>query len=332
MKVLITGAAGSLGRRLVEKLSSDSRFEIFATDIKTDPFHVIKKLDNNLNYFQSDLTDQKFDQWVRDVKPNKIIHLASILQLSPKMTRDRAYKIDVLATKKLIQTSVEIGVDKLIVTSSGAAYGYYPENKNIITEQREPKGNQDYFYSAHKAEVEGILASYRKEQPQLKQIVFRPGAILGPDFEGPILDLFNQKIITGLIGYPGPFNFIWSEDVVDFMIEGVVSDITGEFNIAGDGSLTMAEIAKKLDKPYLSLPAPLIQLALAIAKPLGLTQFGPEQVKFIKYRPVLSNDKIKQQFQHQPRYSSAEVLEHYLSYNNTDSKRIDLTEKEVSGD
>jgi len=78
----------------------------------------------------------------------------------------------------------------------------------------------------------------------------------------------------------------------------------------------MAQIAKKLNKFYLPLPAGLIQLALAIAKPLGLTQYGPEQVKFIKFRPVLSNEKIKRCFHHQPRYNSEQVIDAFLEQDN----------------
>jgi len=311
MKILVTGAAGSLGQGLIKKLIADNSIEVFATDIKPDPF--LHK--DNLHYMVYDLRDPKLTDWINEIKPDQIIHLASILQISATMSREQAYEIDVRATKKLLETCVALKVKKIIVTTSGAVYGYFEENKNIITEQRPPKGNKDYFYSAHKAEVESIMAEYRKKQPQLKQLIFRPGAILGPNFEGPVVNLFQQKLITGLIGYPGPFNFIWSEDVIDWIIEGLNSDITGEYNVAGDGILSMKEIAQKLNKFYLALPAWLIQLILFIAKPLGLTQYGPEQVKFIKFRPVLSNEKIKASFKHQPRYNSNEVIDAFLEAN-----------------
>lgn len=308
MKILITGAAGSLGRLLINQLSKLSKKTIYATDIKNNPFE-----DNqSIVYKQFDLRQQDFFDWVSDVKPNKIIHLASILQISASMPREQAYEIDVVATKKLLELSVSIGVEKFIVTTSGAAYGYFPENKNIITEDRPTKGNADYFYSAHKAEVELLMAQFRENHAELKQIVFRPGAILGPNFEGPIVDFFKQKIITGVFGYPGPFNFIWAEDVVAYLIEGLTTDITGQYNIAGDGEMSMAEIAKELKKPYIPLPALLIQTVLAFAKPLGLTQYGPEQVKFIKYRPVMSNKKIKKHFNHQPTLNSIQALRAYL--------------------
>ncbi len=318
MKILITGAAGCLGSRIVNTLSSlthtntqGDEIEVFATDIKENPFNEAA----NLTYQRFDLRSKEFALWLEKIKPDKIVHLASILQISKQMTRAMAHEIDVVATKKLLEQSVKLGVGKFIVTTSGAAYGYYPENKNIINEDRATKGNSDYFYSAHKAEVEALMAQYRTNHPELKQVVFRPGAILGPDFNGPVVNLFQQKMIVGLMGYPGPFNFIWSEDIVDYIIEALTTEVTGEYNIAGDGTLSMRDIAKRLHKPYLALPPWLIQGVLAIAKPLGLSQYGPEQVKFIKYRPVLANDKIKKAFNHQPRYSSKQVLDAFLSLN-----------------
>ncbi len=336
MKILITGAAGCLGRQLVEKIIRQTNHIVYATDVKADPFSGLglspgsqshlPASDQRLFYQQLDVRDQSFIDWVSDCAPNAVVHLASILQISEQMPRETAYEIDVLGTERLLKACVKAKVSKFIVTTSGAAYGYYPENKHIITEERQTCGNADYFYSAHKAAVEQLMKRYRGSHPELQQIVFRPGAILGPDFSGPVVNLFQQKIITGLMGYPGPFNFIWSEDVVDYIIEGLESDITGQFNMAGDGTLSMKAIAQHLGKPYLALPAGLIQAALAIAKPLGLSQYGPEQVKFIKFRPVLANDKLKTTFAHQPRYNTEQTLDTFLN-----SQQIS-TQQDVAGD
>ena len=59
------------------------------------------------------------------------------------------------------------------------------------------------------------------------------------------------------------------------------------------------------------LPAGLLQGALAVLKPLGLTQYGPEQIDFLRYRPVLLNTRLKTVFGYTPRYTSAEVFEIY---------------------
>ena len=57
------------------------------------------------------------------------------------------------------------------------------------------------------------------------------------------------------------------------------------------------------------LPAGLVGVALSILKRLGLTQYGPEQVNFLRYRPVLDNRRLKEEFGYVPRKTSAEVFE-----------------------
>ena len=46
-------------------------------------------------------------------------------------------------------------------------------------------------------------------------------------------------------------------------------------------------------------------------RPLRLSQYGPEQVDFLRYRPVLSNARLKEEFGYAPQLSSTEVFERY---------------------
>jgi len=46
-------------------------------------------------------------------------------------------------------------------------------------------------------------------------------------------------------------------------------------------------------------------------RPLGLSRYGLEQVDFLRYRPVLSNEKLKSEFGFTPRMTSAEVFDYY---------------------
>jgi UDP-glucose 4-epimerase len=64
-----------------------------------------------------------------------------------------------------------------------------------------------------------------------------------------------------------------------------------------------------LGKPVRTLPAGLIKAALALAHPLRLSRYGPEQVRFLQYRPVLANDALKRDFGYTPELSSAEVFD-----------------------
>jgi UDP-glucose 4-epimerase len=81
--------------------------------------------------------------------------------------------------------------------------------------------------------------------------------------------------------------------------------------VAGDGKLTIFEIAQRLGKTCRVLPAPLLQSALWALKKLNLTQYGPEQLDFLRYRPVLLNTRLKEVFGYTPKLTSAQVFDLY---------------------
>ena len=71
----------------------------------------------------------------------------------------------------------------------------------------------------------------------------------------------------------------------------------------------MREIAQILGKPYIALPPTLVAAALAVAKPLGLSRYGPEQVRFLMHRPVLANRRLVQQFGYRPQKTTRDVFD-----------------------
>ena len=60
------------------------------------------------------------------------------------------------------------------------------------------------------------------------------------------------------------------------------------------------------------IPAPVVKYGLFTLKRLGLSQYGEEQVGFLRYRPVLSNEKLKKEFGYVPMKTSLEVFEYYM--------------------
>ena len=68
-----------------------------------------------------------------------------------------------------------------------------------------------------------------------------------------------------------------------------------------------------MGKPYLPLPAWLLTGALTVLETLALTRYGPEQVDFLRYRPVLANRRLKEEFGYTPRKTSAQVFDLYWS-------------------
>lgn len=311
--VLITGAGGYIGRQVVVALSRKYQKDlaaIVATDIReVSPRDRLEGVD----YHTLDIRSPELRDILKKYHIDTVVHLAAIVTPGRKSDRQFEYSVDVLGTKNVLDASVGAGVRKLIVTSSGAAYGYYHDNPDQLDEQDALRGNPEFAYSDHKRQVEEMLAQYRDSHPGLKQLIFRPGTILGPTADNQITALFEKPVILGLRGSGSPFVFIWDRDVVACILKGIWEDVTGIFNMAGDGVISMREIAALLGKPYISLPVWLVQFALFVLKKLGMTQYGPEQVNFLRYRPVLSNDRLKWVFGYIPEKTSREAFESYIA-------------------
>ena len=308
--VLVTGAAGYVGRLCVAALTQ-RRGELSALVAldwaETDPAN---RLDGVVHK-QGDICDPALVDVFREQGIDTVVHLASIVRVPKGAPEDLAYRVDVLGTQNILDACEAVNAKRLIVTSSGAAYGYHPDNPDWLDEEDPLRGNDEFEYSKHKRIVEGILAKWREERPELRQVVFRPGTIVGPDVHSPVTDLFEKPVILGIIGSNSPFVFIWDQDLVACLVDAVFSDKVGVYNQAGDGALTPREIAKILDKPYVPLPAPLVKGVLWLLKSLRLGENGPERVKFLQYRPVLSNRRLKEEYGYTPELTSREAFELY---------------------
>jgi UDP-glucose 4-epimerase len=305
-KVLVTGSSGYLGSQTVAALAKRPDLQIVALDVREPATRLPGAI-----YEVADIRAPEIDGIIERNAPDVIVHLASIVTPGKNSNRAFEYDVDVNGTRNLLHGCVKHGVKRVIVSSSGAAYGYYADNPEWLVESDSIRGNDVFAYSCHKRLVEEMLQDYRQRHPELEQIVFRIGTILGPTVRNQITDLFEKPKILAIAGSDSPFVFVHDQDVVGAILHGIDSARVGIFNVAGDGKLTIFEIAQRLGKTCRVLPAGLIQAALWLLKKLNLTQYGPEQLDFLRYRPVLLNTRLKEEFGYIPKLTSAQVFELY---------------------
>ncbi len=308
--ILVTGGGGYLGSQVVARLAAlpdGERPQVIVSHDLREP--TTRLLD--VDYLACDIRSPQLAHALAQHQIDVVVHLAAIMPSGKAQTRDFEFDVDVNGTRKLLEACVQHGVKRIVVSSSGAAYGYHVDNAPWLTEDMPVRGNAVFAYSHHKRLVEEMLAAFRTEHPALEQVVLRIGTILGPTVRNQITDMFEKPRLLAIQGSDSPFVFIWDQDVVDIILRAVADGPHGIYNVAGDGALTIHEIARRLGKKTRSLPAWLLRGALSILKPMGLTQYGPEQLDFLRYRPVLLNTRLKTVFGYTPTYTSAQVLEIY---------------------
>lgn len=310
-RVLVTGADGFLGRTVLAALCEQGGLEVLvAVDVREVPPD--RRL-MGVAYQQQDVRDARIAETIADHAIDTVVHLASIVTPGKDSKRAFEHSVDVGGTRNVLEACVANGVRHVVVSSSGAAYGYHADNPAWMTESQPLRGNAVFAYADHKRQVEEMLADYRAQHPALAQTVLRIGTILGEHVDNQITALFEKKRLIAIRGSASPFVFVWDEDVTGAIAHALAGAPPGCYNLAGDGALTIHEIASRLGKRATSWPAGVLKAALSVGSALGVSRYGPEQLDFLRYRPVLLNTALKARFGYVPRKTSSEAFDAFVA-------------------
>ena len=169
MRVLITGATGFLGFRLVEKLNDDSRFnEIIASGRVVKETHYLES--HKVKYIMGDLSNSEFvDEITKNI--DVVINCAALS--SPWGSISAFKKANIHTQENLIKSSIKNKVKSFIYISSPSIY-FESKNKLDIRETDPLPKQFINNYARSKFEAEEILKS-----SSIPYVIFRPRALIG---------------------------------------------------------------------------------------------------------------------------------------------------------
>ena len=178
MRLLITGAAGVLGRELTRLVEKDGSYDIRLTDMLP--------LETRHEFVQADLSDPA---QARRVCGNVeiAVHCAAIHPWKT-YTSDQYLDWNIKGTHHLLQGAVDAGVAKVIYTSSIAAMGYHPvpPDEPPLTEAHCPNAPVENLYGVTKLVGEHFCEIFRHKNG-LDYLALRPPAFMPKDMDDPTL-------------------------------------------------------------------------------------------------------------------------------------------------
>lgn len=266
MKVLVTGAGGFVGYEVVKNLRSKG-FDVRGLIRNPKQKEKLEKL--GAEVILGDITDEKtINDAVKGV--SKVYHIAALFRQAG--LPDQEYtRVNVDATKLLLDASVQQGVEKFIYCSTNGVHG---DIDNPPANENAPYNPGD-VYQVSKLEAEKIVIQYAKSG-KINASVIRPAMIYGPG-DDRFLKLF-KGIAEGKFFYVGKgealVHFIDVRDLAEaFYLLGERKDLAGEaFLIAGKTYSTLKEVCGKIAKllgvkpPWLHLPVRPMQILGSICE------------------------------------------------------------------
>jgi UDP-glucuronate 4-epimerase len=238
--VLVTGAAGFIGRRVVEAL-----IELGHRVIGTD---VAKPREGELpcDFYVADVRDITRHAGVISQQCDSIIHCGGIS--GPMLLQDNAAEvldINIRGTSQLLSLASQVGVRRFVSLSSVSAYGNTP---GIDLVYENARLSASTFYGTSKAASDLILQSY-VQNLGLSAVALRIGWVYGP---GRVTDAIIQPLVRSAKGEPyrleagaeHRLQFVHVDDVVSAVIAALAaqSPKTVTYNINGGETVTVGEI------------------------------------------------------------------------------------------
>jgi nucleoside-diphosphate-sugar epimerase len=269
-------------------------------------------------YQQGDILDRDVvDALVADA--DVVIHLAFIIMGS----REESARINLQGTRNVFEATVAAQRPRrLVYTSSVAAYGYHADNPVPLTEDVPPRGSPEHYYSEQKAACEAALAEITAGS-SLEVFILRPCIVAGPKARA-LADAmpWNQlpapiRAVTGLIPVlkpvvpdPGiPLQLVHHDDVAAAIALAATAPAPpGAYNLAGNGTITVSDVAKALGGRPVRVPAAAASAASAAISRLPFIPSALEWLHVARASVVMDTTKAKRDLGWQPTYSSAETL------------------------
>jgi nucleoside-diphosphate-sugar epimerase len=312
LTVAVTGPTGEIGRAFVRALER-SREVGRIVGMARRPFDPAAHGWKRTEYRRGDVLDRgSVEELVAGA--DVVVHLAFVVVKASSETRH----VNVEGSRNVFEATVAAGAKRLVYSSSVAAYGF-PEGDGLLTEDLPALGHARHPYSAHKAEVEAVLAD-ALAGGETDAWVFRPCIVAGPDAPALIEQVrwpdrlpAPLSTLAGAVGVlPDPgvtFQLVHHDDVANALHAGVLGrGEPGAYNLAADGEITMPDLAAALGLRTVPMP----KLALeATAELVARLPFLPEEASWVEAlrRPVLMDvSKARRLLRWRPRYDARETL------------------------
>ncbi len=294
---LVTGAAGFMGRHLVELLVKKGA-QVRATSRPRSDISFFDHL--GVKYVPADLTKPETLPPLFEGGVERIFHLGAICNFSTPY--EELYPTNVEGVERITGLALRHGVKRFIHVASTSIYGTY---KGIPFTEVSPREPAD-AYGRSKRDGENIV--WERIREGLPATIALPCTVYGPGCNDGAGKAFSRP--TSLAGIPGKgkqlLSNIRAEDVAAAIehLSRLDSAIGQAYNLAEDShpelekALTAAAKAFGTKRPALHLPLWLVKIAAKIegaasARKHKIPDLEYDAVKYLCDDYIVDNSKLK---------------------------------------
>ena len=306
-RVLITGLGTFWGGRVAQALEKDPNVDVI---LGLDRFEPTVQLERT-EFVRADQSYSILARIVKATKVDTILHTFLVVD-SSQMSGRTLHEINVIGTMNLLAAAgaPNSSVRHLVVKSSTLVYGAAHTDptwfREEMTRTRPPKTRVERSL----LEVEGYIRDFAEDNPHVTVSLLRFANVLGTDIVTPLSKSLDLPLVPQIFGFDPLLQFVEEDDVVRSIEFAMRNNLSGIFNVAGDGRLPWSEVASICGKRLIPLPPVLTQLAVAPLERAKVIDLPAETLGLLRYGRGVDNRRLKNAgFSY--RYTSAGAVENF---------------------
>jgi UDP-glucose 4-epimerase len=323
LTVAVTGPTGDIGTAFVAALER-SRTIKKVIGMARRPFDPAARAWRKTEYRQGDVLDRSaVDAFVEGA--DVVVHLAFIIFGGPKETRE----VNLEGSRNVFEAAAASPrCKRLVYASSVAAYGFHdePDRPEVFTEDVAPRGAEQFYYSAQKAELEGLLEDVLRDSGT-DAYVFRPCIVGGPEsllliknipyvsiaerLPGAVRRLLDvMPILRPVLPDPGVrFQLVHADDVATALRAAVQGrGEPGVYNLAGQGELTLSDLADALGWYSVTVPEIAVDATAEITSRLPFLPPETDWLQALRVPTIMDTSKARRLLGWRPKDDARETL------------------------
>ncbi|MGH8456947.1 MAG: SDR family oxidoreductase [Stenotrophobium sp.] len=301
--VLVTGAAGSLAKRVIARLQG--KYQVIAVDFRRKV-----ETDAGIPSYKVEIFKRGFEDIFRKHKVDAVIHIGRIF--AHESSRQNRYNANVLGTKRLLELCRKYYIKQVMIHSTYFVYGASAYNPALLDEDAPLKASEVTQDLVDSVELESLANIYLWKHPELNITILRPCNVLGPGVRNSMSLLLSRSMAPVLVGFSPLMQFLHVDDMADAMVTAYEQNKPGIYNVAPDDWVGYQDAVtqcgcKKL--PVLSIPPVIPRL---VSRVLNWNAFFPPYlVNYFKYPVILEGKLFRETFGWKPKRNLNDIFSYY---------------------
>ena len=301
-RVLVTGVSNPLGAVVARRLAAHVPV-LFGCDV-ADPVSAVEEMD----FVHADVRLPVIGKLIRQLRVDTVVHLAVMVD-SPHDERS-IHETNVIGTMNVLVgcAAPSSAVSRLVVKSSQAVYGAASTDPSFFSEDMTNYDRLGGGVTRDLLEMEQLVTEFNLRNERCAVTILRLGFRVSEDTS--LARYLSLPVVPTFSGFDPRLQLLHEEDAADAIVQAVVGDHAGVFNVAGDGVVLLSQAIGIMG----GSPAPVLPpygrwlSRLALRMLVGV-DMPAHLADIVSFGSVMDCSRLQSAFGWKPLYTSRQTMD-----------------------